>query len=193
MANFGKKISELFFGKHESESVCVENELGKFKLIESKSAVYENGKKKGFKSNNYYDGDAVWHGAESKICATVRCNDDLNAEKGFERLAWAVENSAELEKRLIEYTFNDFIDKEHPEEPIEIWSAGYDSDSEDSDEEPDPMPPEEFKKHISIGFIGVEDDGTIVIDMSLDGLFTDHGFMIYLDEDGNITDGALWG
>lgn len=167
------------FGKKKKD-VILENELGSFKLIVCKN-------------HSYYDGYAVWHGTEDKILATVRCDENGSADKGFKRLAELVESSAELEKRLIDYTFNDFIDPEHPDEPIEIWSAGYDSDSEDSDEEPDPMPPEEFKKHISIGFIGVEDDGTIVIDMSLDGLFTDHGFMIHIDEDGNITDGALWG
>lgn len=179
------------FGKKKKDDpIFVENELGKFKLVESTAAAFEDGKKIGRKSNNYYEGEAVWHGAESKLSATVRCNDDPTGEKGFKRLAWAVENSAELEKRLIEYTLNDFIDKEHPEEPIEIWSAGYD---DDSDEEPDPMPPEEFRKHISVGFICVEDDGTIEIDMDLDGLFTDHGFMIYIDKDGNITDGVFWG
>lgn len=120
----------------------------------------------------------------------MRCNDDPTGESGFKRLKWAVENSAELEKRLIEYTFNDFVDEDNPDEPIEIWSRGYD---DDSGEEPDPMPPEEFKKHISVNFIGVEDDGVICVDMSLDGLFTDHGFMIYIDKDGNITHGALWG
>lgn len=190
MSNFGKKLSEFLFGKPELEPVYVENELGKFKLVESTAAAFEDGKKIGRERNNYYHGEAVWHGAKSKVSATVRCNDDPTGESGFKRLAWAVENSAELEKRLIEYTFNDFLDEDNPDEPIEIWSAGYD---DESDEEPDPMPPEEFKKHISVNFIGVEDDGTIVIDMSLDGLFTDHGFMIYIDKDGNITSGALWG
>lgn len=192
MSNFGKKFSEFLFGKPKPEPVYVENELGRFKLVETRSTIIDENGKKRPNYHKYYEGDVVWHGAEDKISATVRCNDDPTGESGFKRLKWAVENSAELEKRLIEYTFNDFIDPEHPEEPIEIWSAGYDSDSED-DEEPDPMPPEEFKKHISVGFIGVEDDGTIVVDMSLDGLFTDHGFMIYIDTDGNITDGALWG
>lgn len=181
MFGFGKKKKD--------EPIFVENELGKFKLVENHSTVKRDGKKVPF-VYRYYDGDAVWHGAESKISATVRCNDDPTGEAGFKRLAWAVENSTELEKRLIEYTLNDFTDSEHPEEPIEIWSAGYD---DDSDEEPDPMPPEEFRKHISVSFICVEDDGTIEIDMDLDGLFTDHGFMIYLDKDGNITDGGLWG
>lgn len=188
MFDFRKKISEFLFGKPESESVFVENELGKFKLMESHSTVRRDGKK-----DRYYDGDAVWHGAESTISATVRCNDDPNAEKGFKRLAWAVENSAELEKRLIDYTLNDFMDDDDPTAPIEIWSYPDDDEDHDDDEEPDPMPPEEFRKHISIGFICVEDDETIDIDMDLDGLFTDHGFMIYIDKDGNITDGALWG
>lgn len=179
------------FGKKKNEPVYVENELGKFKLIENHSKVKRDGKKVEV-VYRYYDGDAFWHGAESTISATVRCNNDLTGETGFKRLAWAVENSAELEKRLIEFTLNDFIDSEHPDEPIEIWS--YPDDDEDhDDEEPDPMPPEEFKKHISVGFICVEDDETIDIDMDLDGLFTDHGFMIYIDKDGNITDGALWG
>lgn len=164
------------FGKKKKD-VILENELGSFKLIANKNY-------------SYYNGYSIWHGAEDKILATVNCDENGSADNGFKRLAWAVEHSAELEKRLIEYTFNDFLDKDDPEEPIEIWSAGYD---DESDEEPDPMPPEEFKKHISIGFINVEIDGTMDIDMSLDGLFTDHGFMIHLDEDGNITDGALWG
>lgn len=179
------------FGKKKKpEPVYVENELGKFKLEEAHSIIYDENGKKRPNDHRYYNGEAVWHGAESKISATVRCNDDINAENGFKRLAWAVENSAELEKRLIDYTLNDFIDHEHPEEPIEIWSTGYD---DESDEEPDPMPPEEFRKHISVGFICVEDNGTIEIDMDLDGLFTDHGFMISIDENGNITDGGLWG
>ncbi|MDE6725559.1 MAG: DUF2262 domain-containing protein [Ruminiclostridium sp.] len=186
MFDFGKKLSEFLYGK---KPVYAENELGKFKLIEAHSTIYENGKKRP-NNHRYYCGDAVWHGAESKISATVRCNDDPNAEVGFKRLAWAVENSAELEKRLIDYTLDDFLDPENPNEPIEIWSAGYD---DDSDEEPDPMPPEEFRKHISVNFICIEDDETIDIEMDLDGLFTDHGFMIYIDKDGNITGGALWG
>ncbi|MCH5203495.1 MAG: DUF2262 domain-containing protein [Oscillospiraceae bacterium] len=187
MLGFGKEISEFLFGK---PPVFVENELGKFKLHETKSTFRDaNGKKRPF-NYNYYEGEAVWHGAESKISATVCCNDDQNADNGFKRLKWAVENSAELEKRLIDYTLNDFIDHEHPDEPIEIWSTGYD---DDSDEEPDPMPPEEFRKHISVGYICVEDDGTIDIDMDLDGLFTDHGFMICIDKDGNIIRGVLWG
>lgn len=177
------------FGRKKKEPVYVENELGRFKLVEVHSTIRVNGKKQP-NDHRYYTGEAVWHGAESKIRATVRCNDDPTGESGFKRLRWAVENSVELEKRLIEYTFNDFVDEEHPDEPIEIWSRGYD---DDSDEEPDPMPPEEFKKHISVNFIGVEDDGVICIDMNLDGLFTDHGFMIYIDIDGNITSGALWG
>lgn len=189
MFDFKKKFSEFLYGKPEPEPVFVENELGKFKLKETKTTIYENGKKRPH-NHRYYHGDAVWHGAESKIRATVRCNDDPNAEKGFKRLAWAVENSAELEKRLIDYTLNDFIDNEHPNEPIEIWSAGYD---DDSDEEPDPMPPEEFRKHISVNFICVEDDETIDIDMSLGGLFTDHGFMIHIDINGEIMGGELWG
>ncbi|MCH5208959.1 MAG: DUF2262 domain-containing protein [Oscillospiraceae bacterium] len=184
-----------FFKKKKPEPLpplppaFVENECGMFTLKVAEPIIYENGKKRRH-IHMYYKGDAVWHGAENKISATVRCNDDPNAEKGFNRLKWAVENSAELEQRLIDYTLNDFIDQEHPEVPIEIWSTGYD---DDSGEEPDPMPPEEFRKHISVNFIGVEDDGTIVIDMSLDDLFTDHGFMIYIDENGNITDGGLWG
>ena len=179
------------FGKKKKpEPVFVENELGKFKLIENHSTVKRDGKKGSF-VYRYYDGEALWHGAESKISATVRCNNDPTGEAGFKRLAWAVENSAELEKRLIEFTLNDFLDKDDPNAPIEIWSLPDDDD--ESDEEPDPMPPEEFKKHISVGFICVEDDETIDIDMDLDGLFTDHGFMIYIDKDGNITDGALWG
>ncbi len=182
MFGFGKK--------RKKEPVYVENELGKFKLVETKSEIIDENGKKRPNYHKFYTGYAVWHGTEDKIDATVRCNDDPTGESGFKRLAWVVENSAELEKRLIEYTFNDFLDKDNPDEPIEIWSLGYD---DESDEEPDPMPPEEFKKHISVGFIGVEDDETIVIDMSLDGLFTDHGFMIYIDKDGNITDGALWG
>ena len=178
------------FGKKKKfEPIFIENELGKFKLIEAHSTIYEHGKKRPY-IHRYYCGDAVWHGAENKISATVRCNDDTNGEKGFKRLAWAVENSAELEKRLIDYTLNDFTDTESPNEPIEIWSAGYD---DDSGEEPDPMPPEEFRKHISVNFICVEDDETIDIEMDLDGLFTDQGFMLYIDKDGNITDGALWG
>lgn len=185
--SFGKKISEFFFGKPKPEPVYVENELGRFRLEESHAFYDANGKRRDHK---YYDGDAVWHGANDKISVTVRCNDDPTGESGFKRLKWAVENSAELEKRLIEYTFNDFVDEDNPDEPIEIWSRGYD---DDSGEEPDPMPPEEFKKHISVNFIGVEDDGVICVDMSLDGLFTDHGFMIYIDKDGNITHGALWG
>lgn len=178
------------FGKKKKvEPVFVENELGKFKLVESHSTVRRDGKKVP-SVHRYYDGDAVWHGAESTISATVRCNDDPNAEKGFKRLAWAVENSAELEKRLIDYTLDDFLDPENPDAPIEIWSAGYD---DDSDEEPDNMPPEEFRKHISVNFICIEDDETIDIEMDLDGLFTDHGFMIYIDKEGNITGGELWG
>ena len=181
------------FGKKKKEPVYVENELGRFKLVEVHSTIRVNGKKQP-NDHKYYNGEAVWHGAESKISATVRCNGDPTGESGFKRLQWAVENSAELEKRLIEYTFNDFVDEDNPDEPIEIWSRGYDSDDDDDDdEEPDPMPPEEFRKHISVGFIGVEDDGVICVDMSLDGLFTDHGFMIYIDTDGNITSGALWG
>lgn len=181
MFGFGKK--------NKPEPVFVENELGKFKLIENHSKVKRDGKKVEV-VYRYFDGDAVWHGAESTISATVRCNSDPTGEAGFKRLRWAVENSAELERRLLEFTLNDFIDSEHPDEPIEIWSAGYD---DESDEEPDPMPPEEFKKHISVNFICVEDDGTIDVEMDLDGLFTDHGFMICIDENGNITDGALWG
>lgn len=177
------------FRRKKKEPVYVENELGRFKLVEVHSTIRINGKKQP-NDHKYYKGEAVWHGAESKISATVRCNGDPTGEGGFKRLRWAVENSAELEKRLIEYTFNDFIDEEHPDEPIEIWSSGCD---DDSGEEPAPMPPEEFKKHISVNFIGVEDDGVICIDMNLDGLFTDHGFMIYIDIDGNITSGALWG
>lgn len=167
------------FGKKKKD-VVLENELGSFKLIVGKN-------------KSYYNGYAVWHGAEDKILATVNCDENGSADKGFKRLSEIADSSAELEKRLIEYTFDDFIDEEHPDEPIEIWSRGYDSDDDDNDEEPDPMPPEEFKKHISIGFISVEDDGTIVVDMSLDGLFTDHGFMVSIDKDGNITSGALWG
>ena len=179
-----------FFKKKKPEPVFVENELGKFKLREAHSTIiYEDGKKCP-DDHRYYNGEVVWHGAESKINAIVRCNDDINAENGFKRLKWAVENSAELEKRLIDYTLNDFIDPEHPEEPIEIWSAGYDNES---DEEPAPMPPEEFRKHISVNFICVDDDETMDIDMDLGGLFTDHGFMIYMDKDGNITGGGLWG
>lgn len=176
------------FGK-KKEPVYVENELGKFKLIENHSKVKRDGKKVEV-VYRYYDGDALWHGSESTISATVRCNTDPTGEAGFKRLKWAVENSAELEKRLIDYTLNDFINSDDPTAPIEIWST---SDDDESDEEPEPMPPEEFRKHISVGFICVEDDETIDIDMDLDGLFTDHGFMIYIDKDGNITDGALWG
>lgn len=176
------------FGKKKVEPVFVENELGKFKLVEAHSTLFDENGKKCPHDHRYYDGEAVWHGAESKIGATVRCNSDLNAENGFKRLAWAVENSAELEKRLIDYTLDAFTDPEHPNEPIEIWSAGY-----DSDEEPEPMHPEEFRKHISVAHIHIDDDGTMNIDMELDGLFTDHGFMIDIDENGNITDGALWG
>lgn len=182
MFGFGKKTKK--------EPVYVENELGRFKLEEAHSILYDENGKKRPNDHKFYTGYVVWHGTEDKIHATVRCNDDPTGESGFKRLAWAVENSAELEKRLIEYTFNDFLDEDNPDEPIEIWSAGYD---DESDEEPDPMPPEEFKKHISVNFIGVEDDGVICIDMNLDGLFTDHGFMIYIDKDGNITSGALWG
>lgn len=179
-----------FFKKKKPEPVFVENELGKFKLHETKSTFRDENGKKCPNDHRYYEGESVWHGAESKIGATVRCNDDINAENGFKRLKWAVENSAELEKRLIDYTMSAFTDPEHPDEPIEIWSTGYDDDSGD---EPDPMPPEELRKHISVAYIHVEDDGTINIDMELDGLFTDHGFMIDIDENGNITDGALWG
>ncbi|MCH5196197.1 MAG: DUF2262 domain-containing protein [Oscillospiraceae bacterium] len=178
------------FGKKKKEPVFLENELGKFKLIETRSTLYdENGKKRPH-VHRYYEGLAVWHGVESSINASVRCNDDINAELGFKRLEWAVQNSAELEKRLIDYTLSAFIDTEHPDAPIEIWSTGYD---DNSGEEPDPMPPEEFRKHISVASVHIEDDGTMNIDMELDGLFTDHGFMIDIDENGNITDGALWG
>lgn len=55
------------------------------------------------------------------------------------------------------------------------------------------MPPEEFKKHISVNFICIEDDGTISAEMDPDGLFTDHGFMIDIDREGNLSNGALWG
>lgn len=167
----------------------MENGLGKFKLVENHSKVKRDGKKVPF-VYIYYDGDAVWHGAESTISAYVHCNADPAGEAGFMRLKWAVENSAELEKRLIEYTMNDFMDDDDPTAPIEIWSAGYD---DDSDEEPEPMPPEEFKKHLSLNFIDVEDDGMISVEVDLDGLFTDHGFMTHIDEDGNITGGELWG
>lgn len=184
MFGFGKKKNEK-----KSEPVYVENELGKFKLIENHSKAKRDGKKVEV-VNRYYNGDAVWHGAENTISATVRCKTDPTGEAGFKRLKWAVDSSAELEKRLIEYTLDDFSNPVDPSEPIEIWSAGYD---DDSDKEPDPMPPEEFRKHISVGFICVEDDETIDIDMDLDGLFTDHGFMIHLDKDGNITGGELWG
>lgn len=181
MFGFGKK--------KKSEPVFVENELGKFKLVENHSTVKRDGKKVEV-VYRCYEGDAVWHGAESTISAHVHCNSDPAGEAGFKWLKWAVENSAELEKRLIEFTLNDFSNPDDPNEPIEIWSAGYDDDGE---EEPDPMPPEEFKKHLSLNFIDVEDDGTISVDVDLDGLFTDHGFMVYIDENGNITGGALWG
>lgn len=176
------------FGKKKNEPVYVENSLGKFKLVENHSTVKKDGKKVP-SVYRYYGGDAAWHGAESTISAMVRCNVDPSGEAGFKRLAWAVENSAELEKRLIDYTLDDFSDPDNPNEPIEIWSAGYD----DSDEEPGHMPPEEFRKHISVNFICVEDDETINIEMDLDGLFTDHGFMIHIDKNGNITGGELWG
>lgn len=197
------------FGK-KKEPVYVENELGKFKLVENHSKVKRDtmsrspqlsrrqdvgdqsgrgdGKKVPF-VYRYYDGDAVWHGAASAISAMVHCNIDPTGEAGFKRLAWAVENSAELEQRLIDYTVNDFS----PDgSPVEIWSYP-DDDEEHDDEEPDAMPPEEFKKHLSLNFICVEDDETISVEVDVDGLFTDHGFMITIDENGNITHGELWG
>lgn len=182
------------FGKKKKvEPVYIENEFGKFMLVENHSTVKRDGKKVPF-VYRYYDGDALWHGAESKISATVRCNDDPTGEAGFRRLAWAVENSAELERRLIDYTLDDFTDSENPTAPIEIWSNPDNEESDnETDEEPDPMPPEEFRKHISVNFICVEDDETISVDMSLDGLFTDHGFMIHIDKNGEITGGELWG
>ncbi len=167
----------------------MENELGRFKLVETKSVIYKDGKKQPH-IHRYYEGFAVWHGAESTVEVTVRCNSDPNAECGFVRLRWAVDNSAELENRLVDYTLDCFVRKNAPAADIEIWSAGFD---DDSDEIPEPMPPEEFKKHISINFLCVEDDGTISAEMDLDGLFTDHGFMIDIDADGNLLNGALWG
>lgn len=178
------------FGKKKKpEPVYVENELGKFKLVEEHSKMKWDGKKVEVFSR-YYDGDAVWHGAESTISATVWCKTDPTGEAGFRRLKWAVENSAELEKRLIDFTVNDFS----PDgAPVEIWSYPDNDEEHDDDEEPDAMPPEEFKKHLSLNFIWVEDDGTISIEVDVDGLFTDHGFMVHLDENGNITHGELWG
>ncbi len=176
------------FGKKQ-EPVFVENELGKFKLVETKSMIFVDGKKRP-QIHKYYDGNAVWHGAEGKVSATVRCNKDPNAERGFARLKWAVNNSAKLERRLIDYTFDYFVNENDPNSPIEIWSAGYD---DESDECPAPIPPEEFKKHISVNFICIEDDETISAEMDLDGLFTDHGFMVDIDRDGNLSNGALWG
>lgn len=171
----------------KKEPVIIENELGKFKLVENHSKVKRDGKKVEF-VYRYYDGDAVWHGAERMISAMVYCNIDPTGEAGFKRLKWAVENSAELEKHLINFTVNDFS----PDgAPVEIWS--YPDDDSDNDEDPAPMPPEEFKKHLSLNFICVEDDETISIEVDVDGLFTDHGFMVHLDENGNITHGELWG
>lgn len=163
------------FGKKRKD-VVLENELGSFKLIVCKN-------------HSYYNGYAVWHGAEDKILATVNCDENGSADKGFKRLAELVESSAELEKALLDYTLKSFIDPDKPDEPIEIWGS-----PNDDEDEADTVSPEEFRKRISMGFICVEADGeSLDIDIDLDDMFTDHAFMIYLDEDGNITDGALWG
>lgn len=157
------------------KAAVLENELGSFKLIDNKN-------------HSYYNGYSVWHGAEDKILATVNCDENGSADKGFKRLAELVENSAELEKALLDYTLKSFVDSDNPEAPIEIWGSG------DDEDEADTVSPEEFRKRVSMGFIYIEADGeTLDIDIDLDGMFTDHAFMIFVDKDGNFTDNGIYG
>lgn len=162
------------FGKKKKD-VILENELGSFKLIVCKN-------------HSYYDGYAVWHGTEDKILATVNCDENGSADKGFKRLSEIVDSSAELEKALLDYTLKSFIDPDKPGEPIEIWGSG------DDEDEADTVSPEEFRKRISMGFINVDVDGeSLDIDIDLDGMFTDHAFMIFVDKDGNFSDNGIYG
>lgn len=88
----------------------------------------------------------------------------------------------------MDYTLKSFADPDDPETPIEIWGSGDDEDEEDD------VLPEEFRKRVSMGFVSVESDGeTLDIDINLDGMFTDHAFMIFVDKDGNFTDSGIYG
>ena len=50
------------FGFKKKEPVFIENDLGKFKLVETKSVIYADGRKQPH-IHRYYGGYAVWHGA----------------------------------------------------------------------------------------------------------------------------------
>lgn len=64
-------------GLRKKEPVFIENDLGKFKLVETKSVIYADGRKQPH-IHRYYGGYAVWHGAESAVDVTVRCVRNAN-------------------------------------------------------------------------------------------------------------------
>lgn len=70
---------------------------------------------------------------------------------------------------------------------IEVWSGCDDEDGEGVISE------EAFRNRLSISSININADGTGMVFVDLDGMFTDHDFAVDINPDGTLDSHGLWG
>lgn len=165
-----RSLSGLF--RRKPESFTIDDALGVFTL--------ENPKK-----DNAYEGMINWLGAEALVDLETDGTDNHTADTALGNLRRIAEETAQWDRRLREYAAEEMSEGDGT---VEIWEGDGDNDADYSY-----ITKEEFISRLSIGFIRINKDGTIVFYYDMDEMFTDHTLEIRANISGEIRCAGLCG
>ena len=117
---------------------------------------------------------------ESEVSIYLECDPDNchTAYKTTKAFLDIYKERTAFEKKIFEAVADDIANDEGM---IETW-----------DEEIGTITKEDFIKRISFCFLSFESDGVDIM-VNLNDLFTDHGYSLYMNNDGSISINGLWG
>lgn len=165
-----RSLSGLF--RRKPESFTIDDALGVFTL--------ENPKK-----DNAYEGMINWLGAEALVDLETDGTDNHTTDTALGNLRRIAEETAQWDRRLREYAAEEMSEGDGT---VEIWEGDGDNDADYSY-----ITKEEFISRLSIGFIRINKDGTIVFYYDMDEMFTDHTLEIRANISGEIRCAGLCG
>ncbi len=109
------------------------------------------------------------------LCDRDNCHTAYKTTEAFLRL---YKDRQAFEKKIFAAVADDLS---NDEDMVETW-----------DEEAGTIPKEELIRRIRISFLSFDAEGVDIM-IDLDDLFTDHGYSLYMDSEGEITVTGLWG
>lgn len=158
----------------EPQQITIENEFGKFNLIQRGESSFE------------YWGDVNWNGCNIKAYVPYEIE-----EKAFAKLSEVLVNTADWDNRLKEHALTYILEEWGNDEGlIKIWGSEEDFSIGVIAA---PITPDEFLKRLKVCSIRIFDNGSLKFGIDVDNMFTDHILSVWTDTNGNFTEcGLTW-